>query len=80
MTGKEKEVKKVANPKLRLNELVKASGERYFVIMGALIEGGLQKDVEEQQSLIRQGSEDKGIITKTELKKMITTFKEKKLE
>lgn len=65
--------------KLKLDEMVKVTGELYFVIIGALIEGGLQKDVEEQRSLIRQGLEDKGIVTKTKLKQMITNFKEKEL-
>jgi rRNA pseudouridine-1189 N-methylase Emg1 (Nep1/Mra1 family) len=70
MAGKEKEtVKKVQ--KLSLNKMVEATGENYPVIVGALVNGGFQDKVENRET--------KAFISKTDLKKLITDFKNKEV-
>jgi hypothetical protein len=80
MAGKEKETeKKPRNGKLTLDKMVEATGENYSVIIGALVNGGLQNEMENQVLDIRFGKDIKGLVTKAELKKMISDFKNKEL-
>lgn len=70
---------KIIEDKLTLDTMSEIMNESYSVIIGALVEGGLQKETEIEELNISRGVKPKGIITEAKLNDMISDFKNKKV-